>query len=639
MIKASILSINVIGLLFFNLFLSDNIEITQNIPTSLAPGSEQEVVVTIHKGDVAGFAKLQFEVPSGISISSVENSGASFTFKDQKAKFIWMSLPGDSPITLKYNLVVGDDVTGAQTITGKFSYIADNERKTYDLDAATFEVSAGATADSGTDTDTATDTGTDETNVAAANASGTRTITSLGDGKYKVEVSINKEGITGFAKLQEMIPAGFTATSLETQSAVFTNVDQKAKFVWMSLPASNEVTVSYQLEQGDATGGSYEISGLFSYLLNDETQKAEISGQSTIEGEAVADNSDTSTTDENTDNTTDTDTSSDTDTETTADNSTNNDTDNTTDVDATTDTSTDTDNSTDVVQEAVCSRTITAQGSNYLVAVTINKGNIEGFAKLQEYMPEGFTAISGETQTAGFSTDGQKVKFVWMSLPAKEILTVSYVITPNEGVSGTFDVSGDFSYLVNNETQKTAILATGFNVEAAVVADNTDTNTDNTDSSNNNNTTDNVDNNDATDVDSTTDNSDNNDNTDTADNNDNSDNSDTSDNTDSASDVTGVPAPETGVTYRVQISAGHAAVSSNYFARHKSFNENVLVENHEGWIKYTVGSFKKYRQARDKREDVTNGFNFQGPFVTAYNDGTRITVQEALMISNQKWVQ
>jgi len=56
----------------------------------------------------------------------------------------------------------------------------------------------------------------------------------------------------------------------------------------------------------------------------------------------------------------------------------------------------------------------------------------------------------------------------------------------------------------------------------------------------------------------------------------------------------------------------------------------------EGFTKYTVGSHSEYKEARDAREDMKNK-GVVAPFVTAYNSGKRITVQEALMITSQKW--
>ena len=62
------------------------------------------------------------------------------------------------------------------------------------------------------------------------------------------------------------------------------------------------------------------------------------------------------------------------------------------------------------------------------------------------------------------------------------------------------------------------------------------------------------------------------------------------------------------------------------------------MEFHEGWKKYIVGKYGQYKEARDYRETIRSK-GIENPFVTAYNSGKRITVQEALMVSNQQWVR
>ena len=59
---------------------------------------------------------------------------------------------------------------------------------------------------------------------------------------------------------------------------------------------------------------------------------------------------------------------------------------------------------------------------------------------------------------------------------------------------------------------------------------------------------------------------------------------------------------------------------------------------HEGWHKYTVGDYKKYMDARKQKDIAAKNYKINGTCVTAYNSGTRITVQEVLMITKDEWI-
>ena len=91
------------------------------------------------------------------------------------------------------------------------------------------------------------------------------------------------------------------------------------------------------------------------------------------------------------------------------------------------------------------------------------------------------------------------------------------------------------------------------------------------------------------------------------------------------------------VDYKVQILAGHQIINSLYLAKEFNYKGDYEIESHMGWIKYTVGSHSEYKKARDSRNELKN-HEFPGPFVSAYNYGERISVQEALILSKQNWI-
>ena len=88
----------------------------------------------------------------------------------------------------------------------------------------------------------------------------------------------------------------------------------------------------------------------------------------------------------------------------------------------------------------------------------------------------------------------------------------------------------------------------------------------------------------------------------------------------------------------VQIGAfTNSAVGATKLSRKFNISENIKSEMAGGFSKFMVGSHTEYKNARDHREKIRNNNRVGSAFVVAYNTGKRITVQEALMISNQKW--
>ncbi|MCC7051477.1 MAG: hypothetical protein IT239_06860, partial [Bacteroidia bacterium] len=265
------------------------------------------------------------------------------------------------------------------------------------------------------------------------------------------------------------------------------------------------------------------------------------------------------------------------------------------------------------------SRTAPASATGeFSVEVIVKKGSITGFAKLEEIIPSGFvaSAASSETNGSAFSFVDGKAKFVWMSIPSSEEFKISYKIKTPDNYIGDCKLEGTFSYIENEETKKAAIAPTitviGSGGGQAPVAQAEAPKPE-------------------------------------------------------VQQQTIAPKPESkpkaetvqaqapqpkpakvtkvtsaasgGLVYRVQVCAVHKNVPNSYFNDLFKIQEEVYSETHEGWYKYTTGAYQQYQQARDRRVNLAdNGVN-TGPFVTAYNNGSRVTVQEALMISRQKWVQ
>lgn len=304
MLKITALLFNTFALLIYQLFFTDVVTITQNAPATAKAETEFVVEVTVKKGDIKGFAKLQLDLPEGFTAVEDINNGASFTFVNQSVKFIWMSLPAEKEFKITYKVKVAAGTVGNKVITGKLSYVVDNVKGTAMLEppstiavgdvaqppvaVVTPPVAPPTTPDVPPVTPPVvppvtpptppvtppstpgTVTGVNGEEIVV-NCFRTTAQSAKSPSEFPVEVTIKKANLDGFAKYIETLPVGFSATLIEGKGAAFSFVDQKAKFVWGTLPAEAEFKISYKITVAPNVSGDQNIEGVFSFI-NPSTQ-------------------------------------------------------------------------------------------------------------------------------------------------------------------------------------------------------------------------------------------------------------------------------------------------------------------------------------------------------------------------------
>ena len=417
--------------------------------------------------------------------------------------------------------------------------------------------------------------------------------------EFTAEIKVNKGNIGGFAKLQLEVPQGFSVKELDSKTGNFSFANNIAKIIWTAMPSDPEFTVKFTLSADATASGAKTIASKFSFVNNNNKEVVEMTPTEITIGDAPAE---TPVASSQTPPVTET---------------------SPTPVTTNPSSSPSLDNPVEPNSNIMCSRVITNgnTANEYNVEVKIKKGVIKGFAKYQEVLPAGFSAKSGKTNGSSFSVSDGKLKFVWVSLPNDEDLVVSYTLEKSDAASADAKLdNGEFSYLENDQSKKIKfpvdiigskpadVVKTETPVVTPTVAaePTTQTAVANTEPVK----------------------------TETA-------------------PVTTTPEPtktepvksepketvakkEGNVQYSVQVGAFRNSIQSDVLSKKFNISETIKSEMAEGYNKFMVGNFNEYKQARSHREDVKQK-GCSSAFVVAYNGAKRITVQEALMITSQKW--
>jgi len=506
LIRSLFTFITLIALKF--LFQGADVKMNLNSPGVVDAGKSFKVTVTLTKSQVSGFSRFAQDIPFGLTATSISTANADFTFKDNRVRFIWLKLPDTDTFTVSYALKVDERLKGTFELSGKFSFIDKNERKTIDLQGQQITITPSPNIDPKLIVDIKDFREkvipqlmpVDVENVACVRQ---RPDLTYSDKEILVNILVNKGSRQKFAKIEEKIPAGYVAVAVDKKDAIFAFRDQTAKFLWMTLPAESYFTVSYKLvPQNKQKADSLPIEGNFSYIDGQKNASVPIFEEDV--------------------------------------------------------------NLEKVSKEQLAH--ILAAIPGYAIKPTVNTGLVASQAdtskgnllavntKPPDKNPQAnnnTTIVQQNGNKNNPANDGKNVK----NEPIDKNKIISTVKTP---------VQPSDTSKVNNLIIKNSI-------------------------------------------------------------------------TKESPSFSYLLEPETGVYYRVQIAAGHKPIGLRKYFRKLTFNQDIKTEKHLGWYKYSIGSWNDYKMARDFRLHVWSTTPIKDAFVAAYNAGKRITVQEALMVSNQKW--
>ncbi len=359
--------------------------------------------------------------------------------------------------------------------------------------------------------------------------------------EFTVTLTVHKGKQTGFARLQQFLPKGFTAEAIDTKKAQFINDEESAKFIWISLPADEVFSVSYKVKVSDNIDGKQVVNGLFYYIQDEKTQKLALDPiEITVSNSAI-----------------------------------------------------EAQNRPNVERKLI---SVNPDKGEYRVELTIHTNQETSGAQFIDDIPVNFNASAIETFGSTFTFEGQKAVFSWTTFPTESSFTISYLVHSSSSKTAP-EINGMLVYGTDenkSESERSAEViaddATPDSIIDALISSENERQLMAAKALESNNTT----------ASATTANVDLN-----------------------------LPAPQTGIFYKVQICATRKSPARNgqFFEKKYKVTDNVELTNHEGWKKYIIGSFSSYEEA--KAFGIKTKELVKDAFIVAYDNGERIPVNQA----------
>jgi hypothetical protein len=403
----------------------------------------------------------------------------------------------------------------------------------------------------------------------------------------QVEVRVVKSGLDGFARFQQELPPGITASPDVSANADFNFEDQLVNLIWLKIPAGEEMVFSYTIHPHETIKGNFSLGGRFHYILDEDRSEVNIPPRNititpspNVDPSLIVDIADFK--------------------------------------EATTETGIVTQNF-----DVACFREapfFSESDGSWIVNILLSRGEVTRLARIEEQIPEGFTAENIDNRGSIFSFKSGIAKFLWMQMPEDPLLVISYKLVPPEGQSlSAGSLNGTFTFMEGDISKSIPIVEKSITLTNASPGELTDIMASLTGSQEK-----------------------------------------------PVEPVVEVEElveqvieveepveqvkepekpvvqpvktePQAGIVFKVQVRASRKPLNMDEYFKPYRIEGQVTKELHEGWNKYVTGSFNTYREAREYVSRLMTQNGLKEAFVVAYSNGTRISVKKALELTNQVW--
>jgi hypothetical protein len=257
-----------------------------NAPENVVAGNEFEVTLTFNKGELKDYSRFSQDLPSGFTASNVVSPNADFTFSDQRIRIIWLKLPDEHEVEVKYAIDVHERLSGKLQLTGTFAYVNMGERAYLNLpDPVVVNILPNPDIDQSLVVDIS-EFGTIKTSpniidpVAETVAEDFAKIVRQepvveANGIVYINLLVSNPEGSNYLKLEETIPGGYSFESIEASGAVVSQAAALARFVWMRPPTASVFMVKYRLVPVlERNQDPLVINGELTYTVDGETKVA-----------------------------------------------------------------------------------------------------------------------------------------------------------------------------------------------------------------------------------------------------------------------------------------------------------------------------------------------------------------------------